>query len=653
MEKEEAFSLRDAMEEMEIRDGTKEPLDDESRVYNAALNEAAELVWQHQNNVKPLQPDGPYRYKPHLRRNSYAHARTASIGRYGDDIAPSGLRRDPASRSVSGSSTDSSGSHPGNRDSSESTGHRKLYMHSDKRTKPYGSVGNATSRRRSSFKRNISGEVQRPFSGDQIWEEPDSVASAVVISGGRASPAKLGSKVSNSRKMAASSQDDGKHSAIKPLNRIEIYRNPPSQSRNPLYTTNTHSSQSEPAHQHERTGDVERRSDDIRAATSRKLKDRSSKLPEPTAVSDSPGRPIVSFDTKWKAPEETTDSNPDRPTGTSPRSLQGQSQSLGIPSINIAELDSPRTQSTPREDLPSISIAECDMTPRSTMNIPVIAIDDQGTASQTPSITPGREPSNEWRPLPVPKPSDIRSGKLQLPTSHWSPAAGTIGRPTAVCHECGFPIEGRFVALAGTQERFHPQCFSCFSCGTSLEAMEISPEPDSVRKARLERIRRREAGQVLEDIPGMTMEEDGDSRLRFFCHLDWHELFAPKCKHCKTPIIGEHVVALGEHWHNGHFFCAECGDPFEHGMTHIEKDGYAWCVKCQTKRTERRAPRCKMCKTAVIGEYIQALGGEWHEHCFRCADCDGGFPDGQIFTKEVKGVMVVMCTGCRTRDLKT
>jgi hypothetical protein len=182
--------------------------------------------------------------------------------------------------------------------------------------------------------------------------------------------------------------------------------------------------------------------------------------------------------------------------------------------------------------------------------------------------------------------------------------------------------------------------------------MEISPEPDRQRAERLERIQRRAAGEILEETPGQTMAEDGDDRLRFYCHLDWHERFAPKCKHCKTSILGEHIVALGEHWHYGHFFCAECGDPFEQGMTHIEKDGYAWCIKCQTKRTERRAPKCRKCRTAVIGEYIQALGYEWHEHCFRCAECEGSFDDGQIFPKEVPGGTVVLCTTCRTRELK-
>jgi hypothetical protein len=213
-------------------------------------------------------------------------------------------------------------------------------------------------------------------------------------------------------------------------------------------------------------------------------------------------------------------------------------------------------------------------------------------------------------------------------------------------------IEGRFVALAGGSERFHPQCFSCYACGTGLEALEISPEPEAARNERISRIRRRAQGEVLEELPGKGMAEDGDERLRFYCHLDWHELFAPKCKHCKTPILGEHIVALGEHWHYGHFFCAECGDPFEQGMTHIEKDGYAWCINCQTKRTERRAPKCKMCGIAVIGQYLQALGGEWHESCFRCAHCQGGFDDGQVFPKEEGGKMIVLCTACRMRDLK-
>lgn len=657
MEKEEAFSLRGAMEEMDLRNSSKDDGSDEgARIYNAALNEAAELVWQHQNGVKPPAPDGPYAYRPHLRKNSYAHARTASLGMYGDDIAPSGLGRDPGSRSVSGSSADSYGSNPGARGSSDSA---RSATQSERQPKPYGSVGTRSQRhgrRRSSLRRNISGEVERPFSGDQIWEEPEASSPNAALHSGRASPNKLSSKPENPLNRSPFVRPTDATNATKSLNRIDIYRNPPTQSRNPYYTTNRNSPTPEPEVEVERKNGMEMRSDDIRAATSMRLKDRSSKLPEPTAVSDSPGRPIVSFDTNWRAPEESTDISPDRPSAATSKNIRVQPQALqpmGIPSINVAEVNSP-----PVTDIPSISVAGPDDHVPS-INVPIINIptitveDDEPSKTSAPVIVElGTRPAKSSRPLPAPGTAKSQPHRVQAPRGHWSPAAGSTGRSTTTCHECGFPIEGRFVALRGTEERFHPQCFSCFSCGTSLEAMEISPEPDAMRTARLERIQRRAAGEVLEETPGMTMVGDGDERLRFYCHLDWHELFAPRCKHCDTPILGEHVVALGEHWHNGHFFCAECGDPFEHGMTHIEKDGYAWCINCQTKRTERRAPKCKMCKTPVIGQYIQALGGEWHEHCFRCAQCEGAFDDGQIFTKELEGVMVVVCTSCRTRELK-
>lgn len=282
-------------------------------------------------------------------------------------------------------------------------------------------------------------------------------------------------------------------------------------------------------------------------------------------------------------------------------------------------------------------------------NLPTI-VTPNADANQSNASNGNKRPL-PTRPLPTPRtPTQARGDR---PRSHWSPAPGVTGRrATATCHECAFPIEGRFVALAGASERFHPQCFRCYTCGTALEALEISPEPDNFRSERLARIRRRAAGELLEEEPGQTMAEDGDERLRFYCHLDWHEQFAPRCKHCKTPILGEHVVALGAHWHYGHFFCAECGDPFGRGDTHIEKDGYAWCVNCQTKRTERRAPKCRGCRTAVIGQYIRALGGEWHDECFRCATCGGGFDDGQIFPMRERGDNVVLCTRCRSAELK-
>lgn len=716
MEKEEAVSLReamDAMDSMNVKDEDKdkqedgEQGEDESRIYNAALDEAAELVWQHQHGIKPPEPGAPYRYKPHLRKDSYAHARAASAGKYGSDIGATGLARDSI-RSFSGSSSGSDrASEAGSpRESMDQQRTYSMGSTKSKSSKTYGTLGGAPrsssgSRRLSSLKRNISGEVEKPFSGDQIWEEPESMTSDRSSRQPRlpevTKPLGLKSRgVPNRVSFAPDSAPDSSTPPptvpAKPVSRFEIHKNPPSQSRNPAYTRNSPfdsprtSQDSIP-----KKNGMEVRGDDIKLATSMRLKDRSPKLPIPSAVSDSPGRPIVSFDKNWKPPaEEATDSKPEEEKPRSRVPFRGfgkeqQQQHPGqqqpplpsIPTIAVtpdiqAQGSSPRPSRNGTPAVPSIQIDGAD---NDRPKVPVISVsgddrpavpsivlpdDDNDNKRKLPSIptivAPGdsRKPPTNAPTRPLPDPKAAQSHAHGRTRSHWSPAPGVTGRrATATCHECGFPIEGRFVALAGVSQRFHPQCFRCYCCGTALEALEISPEPDNFRNERLDRIRRRAAGEILDEEPGQTMAEDGDERLRFYCHLDWHELFAPRCKHCKTPILGEHVVALGAHWHYGHFFCAECGDPFEQGATHIEKDGYAWCINCQTKRTERRAPKCKGCKKAVIGQYVKALGAEWHEECFRCATCGGGFDDGQIFPMRDRGCdMFILCTRCRSAELK-
>ncbi|KAI1375567.1 hypothetical protein F4677DRAFT_454831 [Hypoxylon crocopeplum] len=717
MEKEEAVSLREAMDAMDsvnLKDEDKaedaQQDEDESRLYNAALDEAAELVWQHQHGVKPPEPGAPYRYKGHLRKDSYAHARTASVGRYGDDIGATGLARDSV-RSFSGSSSgsDRASSLGSPRTSMEQV---RTYSMGSTKSKSYGTLGGAPrsssgSRRLSSLKRNISGEIEKPFSGDQIWEEPEgSTPERNPRQPQLPTTQPLGFKSRGAPNRVQFAPQSASDPAIapppsvtaKPLSRFEIHKNPPSQSRNPAYTTNSASDSPRTSQEIPTKNGMEIRGDDIRQATSMRLRDRSSKLPTPSAVSDSPGRPIVSFDRNWKPPavedEAATDSQPEEPSKPGPntntnstgrvgpfgvlgkeRPGQQQNPQPPVPTIavtpdiqvTVPSSSASRPSSGP-PPIPSIQIDGADAGP----SVPTIAVSSDGPAIPTivlpgdddndnnvstniPTIvTPDGTRKLPARPLPNPKAlNNTRANRR----SHWSPApsaaAAAAGRrATATCHECGQPIEGRFVALGGANERFHPHCFRCYTCGTALEALEISPEPDTFRDARLDRIRRRARGEILDEEPGQTMAEDGDTRLRFYCHLDWHEQFAPRCKHCRTPILGEHVVALGAHWHYGHFFCAECGDPFERGATHIEKDGYAWCVGCQTKRTERRAPKCKGCSKAVVGQYVRALGAEWHEECFRCATCGGGFDDGQIFPVGEKGDMVVLCTRCRAAELK-
>lgn len=91
--------------------------------------------------------------------------------------------------------------------------------------------------------------------------------------------------------------------------------------------------------------------------------------------------------------------------------------------------------------------------------------------------------------------------------------------------------------------------------------------------------------------------------------------------------------------------------PFDQSTPFVERDGYAWCVGCHTKRT---AKRCLKCKRPVIDEVVvTALGREWHAACFVCAECGGDFGnEGRFFVREGgKGGMAV-CEGCEGRRLK-
>ncbi|QSZ29060.1 hypothetical protein DSL72_003570 [Monilinia vaccinii-corymbosi] len=715
MEKEEAVSLREAMEDMD----TKE-LDEEVRLYNAAQEEASELVYTHQFGEKFKNPGAPYRYKDHLRKNSYAHARTQSAGRNGGMFMATGLARDMAPRTDSIGSDGEGPEAPRNSKPSstikggvspEPTFRGSLdsgrdAMAQPASTKTYGSVSRPQNGRKTSGggKRNISGEIKGSFTGEQIWEEPGQETSDDSDRGrpsdGRPTSA-LQAKPRNPLNRVQFSGDSPRSNSTPPeitkkLSTVEIYKNPPTQSRNPAYTANPPPAEEpEPVKEEvPKKNGIEIRGDDIRQATSMRLSDRSPKLPTPTAVSDRPGRPIVSFDKNWK-PQEADDkpevrrrspfdrrpnsqkqSLPSRSCPTPIASNKGSSSAsqvtVPVPSISVSD-SKPSVPTISFPDIPQISVSgpsvptiiEPGSSPAKSasavpsINIPTINESVSQSTPQIPTISEPGSSQSKARPLPDPKNSSNRPNSRQAPTpvprGHWSPAVGS--RATATCHQCQLPIEGKVVALRGLPERFHPECFICFTCGTALQDLEISPEPAASRAARLDRIKRRAQGETIPDAEGETEAEDGDSRLRFYCHLDWHELYAPRCKHCKTPIIGEHAVALGEHWHYGHFFCAECGDPFEQGMTHIEKDGYAWCLSCQTKRTERRAPKCKRCKKAVLGQYVEALGGEWHDECFRCGHCAGGFDDGQIFpcqrgNKGEGGAVIVLCTGCMEKELK-
>ena len=645
MEKQEARSLREALEDMDMRD--------EAKVHAAAQDEASELVWKHRDgDAQSGNPYQPYKYKQHLKTD--AHTQSQSIGWYAGTGA-AGNDQTPAQPSVS----DRSASSKSDRDLSSQSRNTSISLEGSAKANHVRDVGsesghaitdspekkthmNLTSTKlpsKTSGRRRSSAPRARDVSGglfrnpdDKIYEEPDAIPKSPVPCQSEQSwiPAPRTTKTRNAMfKMSASTPPSPRARVASAedkqrVYRSEIQRNPPSQSRNPSYLKNERSSapsddlkSSEPdvdldTQQIKKGKEI--RSDDIRAATSMRLKDRSPKLPSPTVVSNRPGRPIVSFSQDWK-PKGTDrqggDPSPTRPCGVPPRmrfkpQMPASTASAPIiPTINVPDPPSIHVSDTSTNEtssIPSISVSES--------SIPKISLPDDPPAARplpTPSSRPRPSPAN--RPLPHHSlTTPVHSTKL-----HWSPSSR---RATAQCAACALPIEGRIVSAAS--QRFHPHCFTCHHCAEALECVAFYPEPDTARDARLARINARAndpSAHKDESEPGETALDDGDPSLRFYCHLDFHEIFSPRCRSCKTPIETEVVIACGASWHVGHFFCAQCGDPFDAKTPFVEKDGYAWCVGCHAGRF---SGKCKGCKKPVVDGGVMALEGEWHVDCFCC-----------------------------------
>lgn len=603
MEKEEAQILREALEYIDQKD-------EETKIYSAAQEEAADLVWKHRHPKAAEQEETAAYRNPDLRLN----------------------------------------------DKRRTSGQRK-----------------ASGTRKVSFPTPESQIYEEPGQKEDLPERPIKAPSVGL-------PLRV--KSTNTlpwlRKKAVDKPDLPAMADNKVLNRVEIHRNPPTRSRNAEYTANTppRPTTIETIEEIETpkssNSTVEIRSEDIRAATTMKRKDRSPNLPTPTAVSDQCGRPIVSFDPLWKPPSDSprTSQDIDRPVikltesptveKSSERPLPRPAQTM--PEVTVSAPVVP-TISFPDEEPSSASI-----TALPTINLPegvspTPTIDVKGESdTSVPAINLPVEAKQPPRPLPrhaATTPSASTSSMNKAPSSRL-PWLHRHSMPAVSCSSCALPISGRIVTASGSsttslKARFHPECFTCYHCATPLECISFYPEPDEKRLTRLESMGFDSASPEAANDP-----------LRFYCHLDFHEFFSPRCRSCKTPIEGEVIVAAGAEWHVGHFFCAECGDPFDSTTPFVERDNYAYCVSCHTKRT---SARCRACKLQILDELtVEALGGKYHEKCFVCFECGGGFGDeGRFFVRDVdvestdkerrKGITrkveeKAVCGPCEERRLK-
>ncbi|KAJ9628037.1 hypothetical protein H2203_003259 [Taxawa tesnikishii (nom. ined.)] len=506
MDRQEARSLRMALEEMD--------LDEEQRVHAAAQDEAAELVHKHRNPNDPSNnPAAPYKnpdltatqrdYRAHLRKGSYSrsHSRDSSepaVRRSASQSRSSSSASDRVDAPKRSSMIEEAKSYfePAEIASAPATPAAERPSSSSEKQnivkrgkKSYEALANTVAADIAKSQRRVSsGSKRKPSGGntpflnpdDRIYEEPEEA----VPEGPKPAQAPKAVEVPKhvrknpfARVRLAQEKLERANTApvisTRKFDKVEIQRNPPSQSRKAWYLSNETlpPTPPKPKVQEEADDDEENprmkdgrevRGDDIRAATSAKRKDRSPNLPQPTAVSDSPGRPIVSFHADWKATkeielvEEHSPSVPkpvtaEEPTSARPVSRTGSKALFGrdtptqgprvrpttpcVPSINLPGAptiptinlpDGPAIPSIvlPEEpDIPAVSIQSAPATPGiPTINVPSIAVD------APPAVPAISIPSISVNEPPAPSnPSTRSASRPRAPPAASRPAAS---RPT-------------------------------------------------------------------------------------------------------------------------------------------------------------------------------------------------------------------------------
>ncbi|KAJ7494599.1 hypothetical protein B0H11DRAFT_2002530 [Mycena galericulata] len=308
--------------------------------------------------------------------------------------------------------------------------------------------------------------------------------------------------------------------------------------------------------------------------------------------------------------------------GTPSSSLSKQTPS-SVPSSSSSSSSQPPsfTFSGPSSPPPPSKIPSLSFTGPSTPQIPSISFPDDSPPSTQVSVPQINFPGDDDGGGPTINVQDVDSKPapqvFEVPGISFAggqPSQRSLPArpPTAsqrrglACGGCGGSITGRIVNAMGL--RWHPECFCCTICNELLEHVS-------------------------------SYERDGKA----YCHLDYHENFAPRCYSCKTAIVEERFISLDDPqlggkrtYHEQHFFCAECGDPFlppslpaAKGELAFSGDGafvsddvgftvYRGHPYCEACHVRLRLPKCKKCKRSIRDgdEAVEALGGKWCWGCF-------------------------------------
>jgi LIM domain-containing protein/protein DA1 len=126
----------------------------------------------------------------------------------------------------------------------------------------------------------------------------------------------------------------------------------------------------------------------------------------------------------------------------------------------------------------------------------------------------------------------------------------------------------------------------------------------------------------------------------------------PTCKQCKQPIWGNYINALGANWHPEHFLCAACHKPILDASFNTHED-MPYHSECFRQQV---APRCAYCGKPLMKEYLVDYWGTMYckEHQGRyptCAYCGRLVPSQQV--QRVESGDNICCTICRANAIET
>ena len=93
----------------------------------------------------------------------------------------------------------------------------------------------------------------------------------------------------------------------------------------------------------------------------------------------------------------------------------------------------------------------------------------------------------------------------------------------------------------------------------------------------------------------------------------------PPCAACGRPLAGNYVKAMGKEFHPHCFCCGLCRRPLGVGASQFrERGGIPYCNACYASNL---ASRCARCSKPILETVVTAMDKTWHKECLTCTIC--------------------------------